>query len=124
MLGNSSGGTIMIGSKASLMTGTHAGMPTIIPEQQRKEMASSLPKIKNFKQSSHFNNWLLACKGEEKCRSPFAYGGRLTETIMFGIIAERVNRDLKIDPKTRMILGDPEAAKYMDWPPVRKGWKI
>jgi hypothetical protein len=119
------GGTIIIGSKATLMTGSHASTPRIVPETLHQEMAKagSLPKIK-FAQSNHFDNWLLACKGQEKCRSPFAYGGRLTETMMYGLIASRVNRNLKIDPVKRVILGDKEAAKYMSWPKTRKGWEI
>ncbi len=124
-MGNDSGGTIIVGSKATLMTGTHAGPPRIVPLTQHREMnkAGALPKIQ-FSQSNHFNNWLLACKGQEKCRSNFAYGGRLTETMMWGLIAMRVNRDLKIDPVKRTIIGDEEAAKYMSWPNPRKGWEL
>ena len=122
-LGNGGGGTIIVGSKAALMTGSHAGPPRIIPEKLHREMAPSLPKIQ-FSQSSHFDNWLLACKGQEKCRSNFAYGGRLTETMMWGLIAMRVNRNLKIDPVKRTIIGDDEAAKYMSWPQPRKGWEL
>ena len=122
-LGNGGGGTIIVGSKAALMTGSHAGPPRIVPETLHKEMAKSLPKI-HFRQSNHFDNWLLACKGQEKCRSNFAYGGRLTETMMWGLIAMRVNRNLKIDPVKRTIIGDDEAAKYMSWPQPRKGWEL
>jgi len=124
-LGEDWGGTVMIGSKATLVTGTHAGPPRIVPEKLHQEMAraGSLPKIK-FSQSNHFDNWLLACKGQEKCRSPFSYGGRLTETMMWGLIAMKVNRNLKIDPVKRVILGDDQAAKYMSWPKPRKGWGI
>jgi hypothetical protein len=124
-MGNEAGGTIIVGSKATLMTGTHAGPPRIVPLTQHREMnkAGALPKIQ-FSQSSHFDNWLLACKGQEKCRSNFAYGGRLTETMMWGLIAMRVNRNLKIDPVKRTIIGDDEAAKYMSWPQPRKGWEL
>jgi len=122
-MGNDWGGTIMVGSKATLMTDTHAGPPRIVPLTRHKEMAKAgvLPKIQ-FSQSDHFNNWLLACKGQEKCRSTFAYGGRLTETMLWGLIAMRVNRNLKIDPVKRAIIGDDEATKYMHWPEPRKGW--
>lgn len=122
-MGNDWGGTIIVGSKATLMTGTHAGPPRIVPETLHKEMAKSLPKIQ-FRQTDHFDNWLRACKGQEKCRSTFAYGGRLTETMMWGLIAMRVNRSLKIDPVKRTIIGDEEAVKLMSWPQPRKGWEL
>jgi predicted dehydrogenase len=38
-MGNAWGGTIIVGSKATLMTGTHAGTPRIVPETLQIEMA-------------------------------------------------------------------------------------
>ena len=63
-------------------------------------------------------------KGQEKCRSSFAYGGRLTEAMLYGNIALHLNRSLTIDPVTRSILGDEEASALMSGPPARDGWKI
>ena len=88
-----------------------------------QELAAALPKV-NLKRSSHWDNWLLAIKGRETCRSNFAYAGRLTETMHFGNIALHVNRDLRIDPATRRILGDAEATALMHGPSARDGWKV
>lgn len=60
----------------------------------------------------------------ESCRSNFPYGGRLTETMHFGNIAQHVNRNLTIDPATRSIVGDEEATVLMSGPAAREGWKI
>jgi hypothetical protein len=103
--------------------GTHAGAPRVIPEAKMQELATSLPKV-NLKRSSHWDNWLLAIKGQETCRSNFAYGGRLTETMHFANIALHVNRNLTIDPATRSIIGDEEAAALMNGPAAREGWKV
>ena len=75
-------------------------------------MKSSLPEVPKSP-SNHFKNFLLTCKGQETCRSNFAYGGRLTETMHFANIALHVNRNLTIDPATRSIIGDEEAAALM-----------
>jgi hypothetical protein len=103
--------------------GTHAGTPRVIPELKMKELAAELPKLE-LKRSTHWTNWLLAIKGQEKCRSNFAYAGRITEMMHFGNIALHVNRDLRIDPATRTILGDAEAAALMAGPRPRDGWKV
>jgi hypothetical protein len=88
-----------------------------------QELSTSLPKV-NLKRSNHWDNWLLAIKGQETCRSNFAYGGRLTETMHFGNIALHVNRSLTINPATRSIIGDEEATALMHGPAAREGWKV
>jgi predicted dehydrogenase len=116
------GGTLIRGSKATVLMGTHAGTPRVIPELKMRELASSLPKV-DLKRSNHWNNWLLAIKGQETCRSNFAYGGRLTETMHFANIALHVNRSLTINPQTRTIVGDDEAAALVNSQP-RTGWRV
>ncbi|CAN5728840.1 Gfo/Idh/MocA family oxidoreductase [soil metagenome] len=117
------GGTLIRGTKATVLMGTHAGTPRVIPELKMMEVASSIPKV-DLKRSSHWDNWLLAIKGQESCRSSFAYGGRLTETMQFANIALHVNRSLTIDPVTRSIIGDEEASALMQGPVARESWKI
>lgn len=117
------GGTLIRGSKATALMGTHAGTPRIIPEVKMLALAKTVPKV-NLKRSNHWDNWLLAIKGQEKCRSNFAYAGRLTETMHFANIALHVNRNLTLDPKTRSIVGDAEATAFMAGPKPRKEWTV
>lgn len=123
-LGSTFGGTLVIGDKATAMTGSHADIPRIVPEALHKQLRSSFPDFTAEKKSHHHLNWLRACKGEEKCRSPFSYAGRLTEMMHYGLIAMRVNRNLKIDPVKRTIIGDDEAAQLMTSPIPREGWQV
>lgn len=117
------GGTFVRGSKAAVLMGTHAGSPRVIPETKMKELASALPKI-DVKRSGHWDNWLLGIRGEETCRSNFAYSARLTEAMHYGNIALHLNRNLTIDAQTRTILGDEEAAALVHGPAPREGWKV
>jgi len=117
------GGTLIRGSKATVIMGTHAGTPRVIPELKMRELASTIPKV-GLKRSNHWNNWLLAIKGQEICRSNFAYGGRLTETMLFANIALHVNRNLTINPQTRTIVGDDEAAALMVGLKPRAAWTV
>lgn len=121
-LGSNGGGTLIYGSKANVMMNSHASSPRIFPESHFRELAPTLPRV--GKRSNHMENWILACKGEEKPRSNFEYAARITEVIHYGNIALHVNRDLKVDPTKGKILGDREATKLMSSPKPRKGWKI
>jgi len=120
-MGNDSGGTQVVCKNATIVTATHAAPPRIVPFKKYRAMQKSLPKP-NLRRSSHWDNWLNAIKGKETCRSNFAYGGRLTETMQFGNIALHVNRNIRIDPKTREIVGDEDARAMMSWPTPRAGW--
>ena len=121
-LGSNGGGSLIIGTKATVMMNSHAGSPRIIPESMSKDLAAELPRV--GKRSNHFTNWILSCKGEETARSNFGYSAKLTEAMHYGNIAQHVNRDLEIDPVKRKILGDREATRLMSGPAPRKGWKI
>jgi len=120
--GNKGGGTLILGSKASVLMRSHAGNPRIFPEATRRELADDLPTIEP--RSSHYDNWLLSIKGKEKTRSHFAYSAQLTEVMHYGNIALKVNRDLSIESKKRKILDDKEASYWMHGPAPRKGWNI
>lgn len=121
-MGSGGGGTLVFGSQASVIMNSHANSPRIFPDSKFKELAPQLPKVD--RRSSHHDNWLLACRGDEKPRSHFQYSARLTEVMHYGNIAMHVNRDLDIDPDTGNIIGDPEAARFMRSPLPRKGWEI
>jgi hypothetical protein len=121
-LSDEGGGTLVIGSKATVLMASHAGVPRIIPEAKHKEAASTLPKFSE-KRSAHFTNWFMACMGQEKTRSDFAYSARLTEAMHYGLIAQRVNADLVLDPATRTIVGNPAATALMNSNP-RAGWTV
>ncbi|MBK1880050.1 Gfo/Idh/MocA family protein [Pelagicoccus mobilis] len=118
----SAGGTLIYGTDATVMMNSHASSTRIIPETRMQELARSLPRA--AKRSNHFQNFILACKGEEKTRSNFEYGARLTEVMHYGNIATHLNRDLKIDTQKGKILGDSKATKLMSSPKARKGWAV
>jgi hypothetical protein len=122
MLGNNGGGTLIIGTKATVMMNSHANNPRIIPESLNRELAAELPRVDV--QGNHFTNWIAACKGEETTRSNFACAAKFTEAILYGSIALHVNRDIEIDAVKRNIVGDSEAIQLMSGPTPRKGWEL
>ena len=66
------------------------------------------------KGGSHFENFTLACKGEDKAMSPFDYAGPLSEIIVLGDLALlHPNKTLKWDAKNLKITNDAEANKSL-----------
>ncbi len=103
--------------------GSHGSQLAIIPEQKAKDMAKSLPPVPKSP-SNHFKNFLLACKGQEVCRSRFEVAGTLCQMMAFGIIAQRLNAPkLVFDPASRQITNHAAANALLAGPPPRKGWE-
>ena len=102
--------------------GSHGSTLSIIPEAKAKEMAGKLPDFPKSP-SNHFKNFLLACKGQEKCRSAFEVAGPLSQVLALGVLAQRLNAKLTFDPATQQITNDKVANALLIGPPPRKGWE-
>ncbi len=101
--------------------GSHGSTLSIIPEERAREMADRLPEVPNSP-SNHFENFLLACQGREKTRSPFEINGVLSQVFSLGVIAQRLNTQLFFDPRTKQITNNAFANAMLTGIPPRKGW--
>ena len=91
-------GTLLIGSKATVMCDTYYDSVRIIPEAKMKELAPSLPpKTIPRVAGGHFAEWLRACKGGVPAGSNFEYASRLTESVLIGNVALRAKRRIEWD---------------------------
>jgi predicted dehydrogenase len=115
-------GKIIYGEGLTFKGGTHGATLQIIPKSKAEEMASKLPPVPKSP-SNHFKNFLLAAKGEEKCRSSFAVAGPLCQTMALGIIAQRVNAKLAFDPATKQITNHKVADGLLAGVPPRQDWE-
>lgn len=73
--------------------------------------------------SNHWKNFLLAVKGEEKVNSPFSRGAPLSQVFCLGVLAQRLNRNIRFDPVTKRVVGDDIADALLRGPAPRKGWE-
>jgi hypothetical protein len=115
-------GRIIYGEGLTFKGGSHGSTLQIIPEARAKEMEKSLPEVPESP-SNHFANFLLACKGQEKCRSSFAAAAPLTQVMMLGVIAQRLNTKLIFDPVKKQIINNKTANDLLVGPAPRKGWE-
>ncbi len=122
--GGKEGGILFKGSKGALMSDYVASSPRLIPEQKMREFmpnrpAKTLARIKG----GHHQNWIRACKGEEKPGADFQYGARLTELCLLGNIAKRVNGLIRWDAENMRITNNDTANQYVKTE-YRKGWSL
>lgn len=115
-------GKIIYGKELTFKGGSHGSTLSIIPEEKAKDMASRLPEVP-VSPSNHFANFLKACKGEEKTRSPFEISGPLSQVFSLGVMAQHLNAKLEFNRKTKEITNNKVANELLMGPPPRKGWE-
>ena len=107
-------GSVMVGKDASIMAGSHSQGGRIIPESVMKETPRPPEVAFRCKGQTHFDNWTLACKGEDTAMSPFEYAGPLSEIIVLGDIALlHPGRTLLWDSQNMKITNDAAADKSL-----------
>ncbi len=115
-------GKIIYSNELTFKGGTHSAPLFIIPEAKAKEMAPKLPVVPESP-SNHYVNYLKACMGQEKTRSPFPVFAPLAQIFSLGIIAMRRNKKLIFNRETMEITNDPFANSLLTDRPPRKGWE-
>ena len=111
-------GSVLIGEKGSLLI-PHVGAPKLLPEEKFADF--DMPQLERL---SHYVLWADSCRGVGTTNSNFAYAGNLTETILLGTIAIRLQgTELKWDSATQKLTGHTQAANLLS-KPYRKGWEV
>ncbi len=107
-------GTILIGSKATVIADTYYDSIRIIPEAKMKEMAPGLPpKTIPRVVGGHFAEWIRSCKGGVPAGSNFEYSSRLSESVLIGNIALRARRRIEWDSEALRVTNLESANQYV-----------
>jgi hypothetical protein len=112
-------GKVIYGEGLTFKGGSHGSTLQILGPAAADLKLPEVPRSP----SNHFKNFLLACKGEEKCRSSFAVAGPLCQTMALGIISQRYNAKLTFDPVAQRITNHAEANTMLAGHPPRAGWE-
>ncbi|MFT3994142.1 MAG: Gfo/Idh/MocA family oxidoreductase [Dysgonomonas sp.] len=115
-------GKIIYSKELTFKGASHGSTLEIIPKEKAREMASRLPEVPKSP-SNHFENFLLACMGEEKTRSPFEIHGPLSQVFSLGVMAQRIGTKLTFDSRLKEITNNPFANAMLTQEPPRKGWE-
>lgn len=115
-------GRLLIGDKGFILGNK------IFPEKRRKEYQEPPKTIP--RSPGHYQEWIQACKGGKPAGSNFDWAGPLTEVVLLGNIALRVQlreeltyHKIEWDPEKLQIKNLPEANKFIRRE-YRDGWKI
>ena len=118
----SEAGTLLFGSKATVLCSFYYDTVRIIPEVKMKEMAPSLPpKSIPRVQGGPFAEWLRAVKGGPKAGSNFEYSGPFTEAVLLANVAIRSRRRIEWDSANMKVTNVPDANQFIT-KEYRPGW--
>jgi len=117
-----SNGTLYVGEKGVLYTGTYGGHMRLVPFEKMQTMSQpprTLPRPKNV-----FANFLDACRqGSTVTAASFEYGARLTEFTLLGNLAQHAGVGQKVawDGPNLKVTNLPELNRWVKCP-YRPGW--
>lgn len=114
-------GKVIYGKDLVFRGVSHEQPLRIVPKQKYLDMRRDLPRFPQ-KNSNHWRNFILACKGEEETRSPFSVAGPLSQVLAIGMISQRLGGELHFDRDTKRFTNSDDANALLD-PAPRKGWE-
>ncbi len=116
-------GTLYVGEKGVIFTGTYGDKMHIVPWEKMKETpqpAKTLPRPKDI-----FTDFIEACRaGKTETAASFDYGTRLTEFSILGNLAQHVGEGKKVewDGPNMKVTNIPELNQWVKRA-YRKGWQ-
>jgi hypothetical protein len=107
-------GSLIIGTKATVLADTYYDKVTIIPDAKMAELSSSLPgKTIPRVGMTHFMEWVRACKGGVRAGSNFDYASGLTEVALLSNLAIRARRPIEWDGAAVRVTNLPDANRFV-----------
>ncbi|MGD0869948.1 MAG: Gfo/Idh/MocA family oxidoreductase [Bryobacteraceae bacterium] len=114
-------GSLFIGDKGMLTTGTYGENTRLIPVDKMKDYTFP-PKLLT-RSPGHHQDWIRAAKGGDPACSHFNIAAPFVEWMLLGVIALRVEGKIEYDAAKMKITNNADANKYLK-PTFRKGWSF
>jgi hypothetical protein len=113
-------GLLFVGDEGKILAGFTAENPRLVPKAKMQAFApppQTLPRP-----AEELDQWIRACRGTSPSDASFESVAAISDTILLGTIALRVDKKLNWDaPNTRFVAA-PEADALMNRPEYREGW--
>ena len=114
-------GSLFIGDKGIITTGTYGEDTRLIPVEKMKDYKFPAPLL--TRSPGHYQDWIRACKGGDPAYSNFNVAAPFIEWMLLGVISLRVNGKLDWDGEKMKFSNNEEANKYLK-PTFRDGWSM
>lgn len=115
-------GVMFVGDQGTMLCQGAGGDPWIVGDDEHEikiEPDQVIPRVED-----HYRSWLDACKGGPPATSNFAYGARLTEITLLGVLAVQLNRSITWDDQTMQVDGSDDEARLIIHGEYRPGWEV
>jgi hypothetical protein len=114
-------GSLFIGDKGMLTTGTYGDVTRLIPVEKMKDYRMPPPTL--TRSPGHMLDFIRACKGGDPACSNFNVAAPFVEWMLLGVIALRHEGRIEYDPDKMRVTNNSEANKLLK-PTFRKGWEF
>lgn len=112
-------GVLFVGDKGMLLSGYTKHV--LLPEDKFRDFKRPEPTLKT--PTSHYADWIEACKSGGRASADFEYAGWLTEANHLGVIAYRAGTRIEWDPAQLRITNNSAANRFIRRE-YRSGWKL
>ena len=118
------GSQLWIGSDGKLLADCYGEGVRLLDPKRQAEFTAHPPPQKYPRTAGVYQEWIAACKGGPPAGSNFAgHAGPLTQMVLLGNLAIRMDRALELDPKTGQVTNAtvPDEFVKTDY---RSGWSL
>ena len=115
-------GMLLVGDSGKILAGFTAQQPRLIPKARMR--AFQPPPATLPRPVDELEQWIRACRGQQASDASFPKVAAISETILTGTIALRVDKKLRWDAAMASFVGAPEADALMQRPEYREGWRL
>jgi hypothetical protein len=105
-------GSLFIGDKGMLTTGTYGEQTRLLPAAERMK-DYKFPEPFLTRSPGHYRDWIRSCKGGDPSCSNFNVAVPFVEWMLLGVIALRVDGKLEWDAAKGRFSNSAEANKYL-----------
>ncbi len=118
-------GSVIVGEKGKLFFNRFQNNWVVKPSSTLDGFEWPEQSISRARDQDNYKEWLDAINGKiDQSKSYFGLAGQLTETVLLGVLAQRVpDTKLKWDAENLEVKGRPDLTKYIHRE-YRDGWKI
>lgn len=115
-------GLLFVGDQGKLLAEFNGRSPRLIPKARMARFAPPPPSLP--RPVEELEQFVRACRGTAPSDASFEKVAAISETILLGTIALRVDKRLRWDAAAFRFVGAPEADALMARPQYRDGWRL